>query len=476
MGKPTTAATAAAYLGSVPPIRHWANSFYVFNKSHFQHMEDGELRKDVHDFVSQSLGAADATAEYIKGIVEVIQHDRFLSAKKMPPFWLNNSPKSKLVVMRNGILDLDKLCAGDPNHLLPHTPDLFSVTALPFAFDPAAICPVWDGFMEWLTCNDQSVVDLLHEFPATCLFPGWRHEKSLWLIGQGRNGKSVYGQTIMSVLGEDNCSTVPLDQLGNRFSSSAMLGKLLNICFDQGELGDRVSEGHFKMLVSQDPMPFEHKFKPSFKARPTVRSLNLCNSMWYPRDKSLGVVRRILLVPCMATVAEGCEDFGLIDRLSVELSGIFNRIVAAAQRFIARGRFAEPLVCKAAIAELILDANTTRAFLEEEIEEAKQGWIPKMELYTRYREWMAEHGNHGIFGYRSFVKELMKVFPGAKSTKRGSRRTARVLAWDGLTYRRDHWDDQGDDDEQNVAKRPDRGDAWEPPESEIRYDAAGTPF
>jgi putative DNA primase/helicase len=60
------------------------------------------------------------------------------------------------------------------------------------------------------------------------LLPDTGQQSFLVLEGEGANGKSVYMAGLEAMLGEDNCSHVPLELFGDRFSRTQTLGKLAN--------------------------------------------------------------------------------------------------------------------------------------------------------------------------------------------------------------------------------------------------------
>src|SRR2546423_12423351 len=103
-------------------------------------------------------------------------------------------------------------------------------------------------------------------------------QRLLFLVGEGANGKSVVLAGLHAMLGEDNVSTVPLEDFGKRFATAQTLGKLVNICPEVGEL-DRTAEGTLKAFVGGDRMTFERKGKDAFTARPTARLVLSTNNV-----------------------------------------------------------------------------------------------------------------------------------------------------------------------------------------------------
>src|SRR5262245_17618758 len=135
-------------------------------------------------------------------------------------------------------------------------------------------------------------------------------QRFLFLVGEGCNGKSVVLAGLHAMLGEDNVSTVPLEDFGRRFAMAQTLGKLANITPEVGEL-DRTAEGTLKAFVSGDTMTFERMGKDSFSARPTARLVLLTNNLPRFSDRSDGVWRRLCLLPFNRRVPDGERVYGM---------------------------------------------------------------------------------------------------------------------------------------------------------------------
>ena len=55
------------------------------------------------------------------------------------------------------------------------------------------------------------------------------------LTGEKRNGKSTFLSLIENLLGRDNCTSLDLKELGDRFKTAELFGKLANIGDDIGD-------------------------------------------------------------------------------------------------------------------------------------------------------------------------------------------------------------------------------------------------
>ena len=62
-------------------------------------------------------------------------------------------------------------------------------------------------------------------------------QKFLMLKGNGGTGKSVAVALIQHVIGNENTSSISLQDLNKRFYATGMYGKLLNACADSGVSG-----------------------------------------------------------------------------------------------------------------------------------------------------------------------------------------------------------------------------------------------
>ena len=135
-------------------------------------------------------------------------------------FSFNQNPM--VLNFTNGVLDLDEGKFSDQ-----HQRELFQNIQFPFDFDRDQKCPQWLEFLKSLKFDDETVMRL-QEWVGYCLLPRviGTLQKSLFFIGEGSNGKSVFLETIVSVL--DNVSHLELSELFDRFKIAEIEGKLAN--------------------------------------------------------------------------------------------------------------------------------------------------------------------------------------------------------------------------------------------------------
>lgn len=416
-------------------IRNWRDEWYTWKANRYRKIPPGELEAKMCLAIKAQFDElnvqqqADPEVEKIKPTQKVTQAltRNVMAATKslciIPSHlelgtWIDAATGSrepkKLIAMQNGILDLEKLLAGEDDVILEHSPQWFSTTCLRYDFDPNAKCPQWENFLQRNLEGDQDRIDLLQEWAGYLLFPDTGFQKFLVLEGEGANGKSVYMAAIEAMLGSENCSHIPLEVFGDRFSRTQTLGKLCNIASDVGEL-DKPAEGHLKSFTSGEKMFFDRKGIAGLDAYPTARLMLACNNRPRFSDKSEGVWRRMFLVPFRVQIAKH-ERIQNMDKpwwweQSGELPGILLWAIRGLHRLRKRGEFTEPEICKVALLEYQSDNNPARLFFEEKTSPAEKNHsVSCSELYDRYKNWCNDNGFRPLSS-RVFGREVARYYP-----------------------------------------------------------------
>lgn len=340
--------------------------------------------------------------------------------------WLSGDGPD-VVGVDNGLLDVrsGKLIEANPNWL--------SLVTLPVQYDPTANCPKWEALLAQLLDKERSAV--LGEVFGACLMPGFDAQFFCGMVGDGANGKSVVMNVLRYMLGDENTSAVPLDQLSkDKFASYDLLGKLANLIGDQSFF-DANDTGWLKDMTGGNPIRFEAKGRQSLKAVNTARMIFSCNELPVFTDRSNGIWRRAVLIPFEYVVPEGERNPALMTRdyWRDELPGILNWSIRGLNRLRANhGRFAHSAKCAELHAKHRTDSNPARAYLTE-CYEVGDGSIPSAKLWSRFQTWCNDNGHKGAGLKRKFSDEVKRVFPNAVSkTGRVEKEKNPVQVWEGI--------------------------------------------
>ena len=242
------------------------------------------------------------------------------------------NPHPEAIAFSNGVLNIS-----DGSFVLL-SPELPVINKLDYDYKEGAICPRWDAFLNQVLPHDADRLNL-QEFVGMIFINRQKvkFEKMCILIGDGSNGKSVAGNTIVSLLGEWNVSACELSSLMGD-SPSAMNaiatidGKLLNY---STELDKKELNGSgFKKLVSGEPVMAKNLWHNQYKAKNIPLLMANTNEMPYTSDKTDAFYRRLMVLDFSVKITDEMKDHSLEDKLRGELSGIFNWAMAGRQRFI----------------------------------------------------------------------------------------------------------------------------------------------
>jgi P4 family phage/plasmid primase-like protien len=334
------------------------------------------------------------------------------------------------IAVSNGVIDLERLLADaeESECVLPLSPNWFSTVRLPYAFDPAAKCPKWEAFLERNLQLDPERIKIVQEWAGYCLTTDSGQQKFLALEGEGSNGKSVFCAGLTAMLGADNCSHLGLESFGPDFDKADMIGKLVNICADVGEV-DKLAEGHLKSFTSGDVVHFKRKHISGISCIPTARLIISFNNRPRFSDRSFGIWRRMLLIPWLVEIGER-DRIPNMDKAwwwekQGELPGMFNWALIGLSRLRAQGRFTDSAIGREALDDYRDESNPARAFLREHFQESETSSIRCSLVYHFYCKWCTQTG-HKPFGDRVFGREIKRVF---KKSERKRVRNGESLRW-----------------------------------------------
>lgn len=208
------------------------------------------------------------------------------------------------IAFKNGIYDLST------DEIIPYTPDIILTNRIEHNYNKDAYNDLTDKTLNKLSVNDKQIRSLLEECIGYTFLRRNELGKAFILTGDKSNGKSTFLDLIAHILGDKNISALDLRELGDRFSTSMLFGKLANIGDD---IGDEFMQGSavsiFKKIVTGNRIKAEQKGKDPFEFNPYIKLLFSANDMPRMRDKTGAVLRRLVMIPFNATFSKNDEDY-----------------------------------------------------------------------------------------------------------------------------------------------------------------------
>lgn len=265
-----------------------------------------------------------------------------------------------------------------------HDPKYFCVNQIPYKFADIIASEKCDAFKKFFNFAVPDETDQLMflQYAGLCLTKDTRWQKILIITGTGGCGKSTLLKLIGFGTGGKNHSAVALQNLSQRFSTSLLYLKLVNICADIGnEALQDVST--IKQLSGEDLIFAEHKCQQAFSFRSYAKQIYSCNSLPLMRgERNNGIFRRLMILE-MNNVPD-VNDEDLEGKLKKDLLGFMKLSVEALHKMYTDNKICESENSKRAVRRLMKDSDTVSAWVDECCELDKKSRVERVALYDSY--------------------------------------------------------------------------------------------
>ena len=269
------------------------------------------------------------------------------------------------------------------------TPAVVITNKIPWPYNPAAHSDLLDHTLDRLACNDSEVRALLEEMVGYCLYRRNELGKAFILIGDKSNGKSTFLHMVKNMMGNENIASLDLKELGDRFKTAELFGKLANIGDD---IGDEfiANASIFKKLVTGDQVNVERKGKDPFEFINYAKFLFSANVIPRIKDKTGAVQRRLTIVPFDAKFTPNDADFRpfIKDELCEQepMEYLIQLGLAALKRVLLNNQFTTSTRVQGQLDEYEENNNPIIGFINE----VGSDWIANeatKTVYRRYKEY-----------------------------------------------------------------------------------------
>ena len=315
------------------------------------------------------------------------------------------------IAVENGILDLERA-----EIIRELTPEDYAITQVPWPYDPDATCPRWRRFIR--ESVEVGKHEALQEFVGYCLLRGeMPYAKALLLVGDGRNGKSTFLDTVHELLGRDNVMSASLNKLaGSRFSAYRLEGKLANINADiEGGRIDEISM--FKNMTGRDSFEVEQKYGDPRDLKPSAKLLFAANEVPDADTDQDAFFRRWVLVEFPHTFTETHLDDGnpdldpdLRDELEGEMDGILVWAIEGLRRLQDQGHFTNAGTTAEVRAQWEDWNDPVDVFIRENVAYAPSSPpLPSKTLYEAYERFMEDIPSSPVSD-KKLVQEVKRRF------------------------------------------------------------------
>lgn len=329
------------------------------------------------------------------------------------------------IAFKNGVYDIST------DTMIDYTPDIILTNRINFNYNPDAYSQLADDTLNKLAVSDAQIRALLEECIGYCFYRRNELGKAFILTGDKSNGKSTFLDLIKVMLGDTNISALDLRELGDRFNSAMMFGKLANIGDD---IADDFMQGNsvsiFKKIVTGNRIKAERKGQQPFEFNPYVKLLFSANDMPRMRDKTGAVLRRLVMIPFNATFTKNDPDYDpfikykLIKDNNIEY--LIKLGIEGLKRVLINNSFTESDKVKTAMMEYEEENNPIIAFVNEVGEDAIINQ-PTQDVYLRYSTFCSENQLQ-VLSKIVFSKQINKRLESVSKSVRINGKIIRIFA------------------------------------------------
>jgi putative DNA primase/helicase len=280
----------------------------------------------------------------------------------------------------------------------PHRREDMMTKIAAAAYEPVALCPRYDAFLEQVQPQAE-MREFLDVWAGYNMLGDASAQKMALFYGQGSNGKGVWINTKAHILGDYAWAAAIetfIDQGRYRRGSeaspdmAALAGRRM-VFANEPEEGSKFSDGLIKSMTSDEPIGgVRELMKSPFQLLVTFKNTVSANNK--PRiGTDHGIQRRMQIVPWDVIIPQAEQDPTLKAKLKEEVSGILNRMVRGAIHFLDKGLPSPEAIEKA-----------TKAYLEENdvlgqfiglcIEKRTGSTLGSTELYDLFKAWQTWAG------------------------------------------------------------------------------------
>ncbi|MDC3412543.1 phage/plasmid primase, P4 family [Terrihalobacillus insolitus] len=313
----------------------------------------------------------------------------------------------------------------DENEVIPVESD-FTPFNLDVDYDEHAYDEHVDQFLDFVTKNRPDLRKVLEEMFGHILMTSSFPHKAFFLAGEsGSNGKSTLLEMLNSFIGELG-NTLSLEDFNESFHVATLDGKLVNI-------GDDIDAAYlersknFKTLVSGNTISVRRMYGEPFKLKNKATLIFTCNEMPTFKDKSGGIARRLVIIPCDNRVTE--VDPHIDEKLSSEnaKSYLLNLAIAGMERIMEQGAISYSKTIEETTIKYLTENDSVLSYINDREANGKtiEGHTVDT-VYLQYQMYCEENGLKAV-GKTAMGRRINSAgYESQRKTYKGKKRSVYV--------------------------------------------------
>ncbi len=272
-----------------------------------------------------------------------------------------------------------------------------------------SLCPTWLKFIHEVSGGNQELMIYLQRMMGYCLTGVTREHALFFLYGTGANGKSVFVNTMLAVMGDYGMNAPMETFMSSRNerhpTELAMLRGARLVVASETEQGRSMNESRMKEMTGGDPITARDLFRPHFTYQPQLKVVLIGNHKPALKNIDEAIRRRLHLVPFTITIPPERRDKDLQKKLLQERDGILEWAIQGCLDWQIHG-LPQPDCVRQATDEYFEAEDAIGRWLEERCVMSANSKSLTSELFSDWRRW-AEAASEHVGTQRRFSDMLL---------------------------------------------------------------------
>lgn len=320
-----------------------------------------------------------------------------------------------LIPVNNGIFDLRT------KELKPFSPEYVFTSKVKTDYVDNPEHPDFDdgwNIEKWImeiANDDVEVFILLWQVIADAINGNYSRKRSIWLVGEGSNGKSSYQDLLRNVIGIENVAGLKIDQFssnssGQNFNLALLEGRVANIADDVQSNAYIDDSSNFNSIITGEPVIVEPKGKTGYLVEFNLTMIFSTNGLPRIRNKTFGTYRRMLLVPFLADFKGENVNFNIKEKY-IKDKRVLEFVLHKAINLDFED-FDIPSASKSMLEDYKVSNDPIAEFTKDKfnplMESNNLDRIPKRTAHDLFKEFCKE-SNYQQVGYNNFKTQFEKL-------------------------------------------------------------------
>lgn len=340
------------------------------------------------------------TLEKNLGALKDVNETRQIVEKVRDRTWIDREAfdraesNPRLLCVENGVLNTVT------RKLQPHSAEYMFKTRMPVKYDPEAGGEEIRAFANEVTAREGDAKTLMEVAGLSLWSDHSLYPAVVVLIGDGGNGKGVFGDALTALLGKENVSGVDLHDLSsNRFAVAPLENKYANLGEDIP--GAKVNDlSTLKAITGGDRMYVERKHEDGYETEIRATPIFSVNEPPTFGERNRALKRRLVPIEFPYDFAEDPDDGekqrdrNRVDKLTTDkaLSGFLNEALDGLDRVRENGDVSLPEDKDERLERYEKKADPIAAFAGECLENRNEVYVTVGAAYEAYVRFCEERG------------------------------------------------------------------------------------